>query len=83
MIKCYKLEVFKIYKEAFASKLKKARIDTGFTQTEVAKETGISQPIIAYLEAGKREPSIENLGILIDFYNIDANWILSTKGGKK
>ena len=77
------MEVLKIYKESFASKLKKARIDTGFTQTEVAKETGISQSIIAYLESGKREPSIETLGILIDFYGVDANWILSTKGGKK
>ena len=43
-----------MYKEAFAERLKKARKDTGFTQAEVAKATGISQPIIAYLETGKK-----------------------------
>ena len=31
-----------MYVEGFASKLKKARNNTGFTQREVAKETGIT-----------------------------------------
>lgn len=70
-----------MYKEAFHERMKQARQETGFTQREVEKETGISQSIIAYIESGKREPSIENLGKLIDFYGIDANWILGT--GKK
>lgn len=34
-----------MYKESFCSKLKKARKDTGFTQREVAKDTGISHKI--------------------------------------
>ena len=70
-----------MYKETFHERMKQARLDTGFTQREDEKETGISQSIIAYIESGKREPSIENLGKLIDFYGIDANWILGT--GKK
>ena len=65
-----------MYREIFASRIKKARIDTGFTQKEVADETGISQPIIAYLETGRREPSLENLGILADFYNVSIDWLL-------
>lgn len=72
-----------MYKETFADRLKKAREDTGFTQREVAKETGISQPILAYLETGKREPSLENLGILIDFYGVSADWLLGTGIRKK
>lgn len=67
-----------MYQESFTSKLKKSREKTGFTQREVAKETGIPQSTLANYETGRTQPDIENLGILIDFYNIDANWLLST-----
>lgn len=72
-----------MYKEAFAERLKKARENTGFTQREVAKKTGISQPILANLETGKREPSLENLGILADFYGVSTDWLLSLSSQKK
>lgn len=71
-----------MYKESFPSKLKKARNDTGFTQREVAKETGITASVLARYETGKLEPSIETLGILADFYEVDVNWLLGTKGKK-
>ena len=71
-----------MYVETFAQQLKKAREDTGFTQREVAKETGITQSVLARYETGKLEPNIEVLGILIDFYNVSADWILGTRGGK-
>lgn len=67
-----------MYRETFAEKIKKARIDAGYTQTQVAEATGISQPIIAYMEKGKREPSLENLGILADFYEVSIDWLLGT-----
>ena len=72
-----------MYKESFAEKLKKARNNTGFTQREVAAETGIAQSTIASYEIGRTEPDIESLGILVDFYGADANWILGTKGNNK
>lgn len=68
-----------MYKESFHARIKKARLDAGYTQTQVANETGISQSIIAYLETGKREPSLENLGILADFYNVSTDYLLGTK----
>lgn len=64
-----------MYKESFPSRLKKAREDIGMTQREVAKETGISQPSIAQYETGTREPDIETLGILINFYQVSADWL--------
>lgn len=67
-----------MYADNFAQKLKKARKDAGYTQEQVAQETGISRTIIAYLETGKREPSLENLGILADFYNVSVDWLLGT-----
>ena len=71
-----------MYAEGFASKLKKARYDTGFTQREVAKELKISQSTLASYEIGRTQPDIENLGILADFYGVSTDWLIGTKGGK-
>ena len=72
-----------MYAEGFPSKLKKARELTGFTQREIAKETGIKQPTLASYETGRTQPDIESLGILIDFYGVSADWLLGTRGGKE
>lgn len=69
-----------MYAEAFASKLKHARKETGLTQREVASETGVAQSLIARYETGKLEPNIETLGILADFYKVSVDWLLGTKG---
>ena len=71
-----------MYSEGFASKLKKARENTGFTQREVSEETGITQSVLARYETGKLEPCIEVLGILADFYEVSTDWLIGTKGGK-
>jgi len=67
-----------MYKEILPQKLKKARTDAGYTQKQVEEITGISQAILSNMENGNREPSIENLGTLIDFYEVSADWILGT-----
>lgn len=67
-----------MYKETFPQKIKKARIEAGYTQNQVADITGISQAIISNIENGNREPSLENLCILIDFYEVSADWVLGT-----
>ena len=72
-----------MYKEGFASKLKKARENTGFTQREISKETKIPQSTLANYETGRTEPDIENLGILADFYGVSVDWLLGTKGEQK
>ena len=65
-----------MYKEVFPSRLKQARKDSGFTQREIEKETGISQSRIAKLETGKLEPDLETLGILCTFYNKSADYFI-------
>lgn len=69
-----------MYIETFAQKLKKAREDTGFTQREVAKELNMKQSTIASYEVGRTEPDIETMCRMIDFYGINANWLLGTMG---
>ena len=68
-----------MYKETFPERLKKARLNTGFTQDETAKETGIPRSTLANYETGRTEPDIENLCKLIDFYGISANAVLGTQ----
>lgn len=72
-----------MYVESFASKLKKARTDTGFTQREIAKEVNIPQSTIANWELGRTQPDIESIGILADFYGVSVDWLFGTKGGKQ
>ena len=69
-----------MYSEAFPSRIKKARCDTGFTQRNVAIETGIPPSTIAKYETGKLEPDLEKLGILADFYGVSVDWLLGTNG---
>lgn len=71
-----------MYAESFPSKLKKARLSTGFDQIEVAKETGIGQTDISKYENGKAQPDIEKLGILADFYGVSLDWLIGTKGNQ-
>lgn len=71
-----------MYSESFPSKLRKARANTGFTQREVAEELNLKQSTLASYEIGRTQPDIETLGILIDFYEVDANWLLGTTGRK-
>lgn len=72
-----------MYKEIFGERIKKARIDAEYTQQQVAKITGISQQIISRIETGNREPNLENLGTLADFYAVSADWLLGTGIRKK
>lgn len=70
-----------MYKEMFAQKLQKARKENELTQKDVQEITGILQGTISKYEKGILEPNIENLGILIDLYDISADWLIGT--GKK
>lgn len=69
-----------MYKEGFASKLKKAREEKELLQIDVAVALDIPRSTLANYETGRTEPDIETIGKLITFYGIDANWLLSTTG---
>ena len=61
-------------------KLKKAREDKELNQVDVAVALNIPRSTLANYETGRTEPDIETIGKLITFYEIDANWLLSTTG---
>ena len=67
-----------MYTEHFRLKIKTARLEAGYTQQEVADETGIPRSTISRIESGTRQPELENLCKLIDFYEVSADWVLGT-----
>lgn len=66
-----------MYSESFSNRLKKARINAGFTQEQTALETGIPRSTIANYERGRTQPDIENIGILANFYQTSTDWLIS------
>ena len=72
-----------MYKETFGQKLKQARKETGYTLKEIQEFLKIPYSTLSRYETGVREPDIETLGKLIDFYEINADWLLGTKGNNK
>ena len=81
-VQCAKIEPSErgntMYKESFHHKIKQARLEAGYTQQQVTDITGIPRSKISKIESGREEPNIEQLGILIDFYAIKADWIIGT-----
>lgn len=67
-----------MYKENFHVKLKDARTSAGYTQIQVSEILKIPRSTIANYELGRTEPDIETLGKMIDFYEVNANWVLGT-----
>lgn len=65
-----------MYKENFPKRFKLARIEAGYTQEQVSKETGILRSSISKYETGIVEPNLEALAILAQFYNVSINWLL-------
>ena len=72
-----------MYNKDFSKRLKQARLKIGLTQKEVSEITNIKQSNISKYENGTLEPDIEKLGLLIDCYQEDANFILGTRGNNK
>lgn len=64
----------------FCERLKDLRMAKGITQDEFAKLTGLSRSAVGMYENGKREPNLETLELIADFYNVDLNYLLGKEG---
>ena len=64
-----------MYKEIFQSRLKAIREETGFTQQKIADEIGISRTSINRYENGERQPDLESIGKIAEFYSISIDWL--------
>ena len=66
--------------ETIGDRLKKLRIEFGFTQKQLADYLGFKQSQIVKLEKNERTLKISSLDKLCDLYNCDADYILEGKG---
>lgn len=67
-------------KTELAENMRFIRECSGFTQQEIAEQLSVDRSTYAYYEAGKTEPSLQNLLKLCEFYNLEITDLI-TKGG--
>lgn len=60
----------------FGQRLKELRKRKGLYQEDIALILGVTRQAISQYERGEREPGIEILEILADFFNVDMNYLL-------
>lgn len=58
------------------NKIKNLRIKTGLTQSELAIEVGLPQSCISLWEKGKREPNLNGLKKLAEYFQVSTDYLL-------
>lgn len=72
-----------MYKEVFKIRAKGIREELGLSQIKVSAETGIHQSYLSKYESGLLEPSLEQLGILANYYEVSIDWLLGNPHATK
>lgn len=71
-----------IGKVNYLSRLKKLRKSKGVTQQELANELRYSQQVISNYEAGEREPQIQTLIKLADYFDVSIDYLVGRSDKK-
>ncbi len=59
--------------------LKKIRKEKGFSQLKVALDLNISREALSYYENGKRNPDIEMLRKMSEYYGVSIDYLINGK----
>ena len=65
----------------FKGRLKELRQQRGLSQSDLAKKLNISKSTISMLEVGARQPSIEMLEQIADFFNVSLDYLNGKEDG--
>ncbi len=68
-----------IFMKRFGNNLQILRTDHDMTQEELGRILNVSQSTIAYYESGKKQPSLETLAVIADFFHVSADYLLDRK----
>lgn len=63
-------------KQEFQDRLKKTREARGWSQSDLAKKTGLQPAAVSHFETGQRSPSFENLGKLSDALSVSIDYLI-------
>ena len=66
----------------FPEQLKKARLDKGYTQQQIADLMGITKSAYCGYETGKRQPDVAKIKQLARILNISGDVLLETEIGR-
>ena len=61
---------------SFNTRLRELRLSVDMSQNEFAKALGLSKSSVNMYERGEREPGIEMLETIADFFNVDMDYLL-------
>lgn len=67
----------------FNKQLKMLRQESGLSQQEFAKRIGMSKSSVNMYERGEREPGIETLECIADYFNVDMDFLLGKSDIRK
>lgn len=60
----------------FKTRLKELRLEKNVSQLEIAKMLNMSKMAISHWEKGNSEPSIEQLKILADYFDVSIDYLV-------
>lgn len=63
----------------FSERFKELRKEKGMSQRELATALHMSNSAVAMYETGKRQPDLEALEQIADFFNVDMDYLLGRK----
>lgn len=63
----------------FSNVLKSLRLNAGLNQEELGKKLGLAKSTISMYENGIREPNLETLEAIADYFNVDMNTLTDSK----
>lgn len=65
--------------DKLAEKLKELRLEKGLSQKEVSTALGLTRSAFTNYENGYREPSLETLKKICQFFDVSADYLLGLK----
>lgn len=57
-------------------RIRSLRVESGLSQQELSDKLGIGRSTLANYEQGKREPDLETIEYIADYFNVDMNYLL-------
>ncbi|WP_438491062.1 helix-turn-helix domain-containing protein [Paenibacillus sp. IHBB 3054] len=67
----------------FSSRLFELRKNSHLTQNEISKKLGIARTTYASYEQGNREPDLQTLEKIADYFDVDADFLLGRSDERK
>jgi len=60
----------------FGQRLQELRTERNMTQEDFGKLLNVSQSTIAYYESGKKQPSLETISFIADYFTVTIDYLL-------